>query len=58
MHKLILKCISWMSLAVLILTAFLYLAGRAEMDVVKKWMLAMTVVWFVSAAFWMWDSKK
>jgi hypothetical protein len=47
-----------MSLAVLILTAFLYLAGRAEMDVVKKWMLAMTVVWFVSAAFWMWDSKK
>jgi hypothetical protein len=58
MNKLIIKCISWLSLAALIGMAFLYLAGKADIAAVKKWMLVFTIAWFVSAAFWMWDEKK
>jgi hypothetical protein len=58
MLKMIIQWISWLSLAALIGMAFLYLAGKADIAAVKKWMLVMTIIWFASAAFWMRDDKK
>jgi purine-cytosine permease-like protein len=52
------KTIGWLSLAALILMAILYLAGTVDIAAAKKWMLILTVVWFVAASLWMWDEKK
>jgi hypothetical protein len=58
MLKMIIQWISWLSLAALIGMAFLYLAGKTDITVVKKWMLIFTIIWFSSAALWMRDDKK
>ena len=52
------KLISWISLVVLITPAILFLAGRMELDQVKLIMLISTVVWFVTAATWMWRKEQ
>lgn len=49
--------ISWLSLAALVLPSVVYLAGKMELDTVKHIMLAATVVWFASAAMWMWNTS-
>jgi hypothetical protein len=36
-----------------ILPAVLFLTGRLDLDQVKAWMLAATVVWFVATPLWM-----
>ena len=55
---LVAKLISWISLVVLIAPAILFLAGRMEdLDQVKLIMLIATVVWFVTAATWMWRKE-
>jgi purine-cytosine permease-like protein len=51
------KTIGWLSLAALILTAILYLAGSMNIGSAQRWMLILTAVWFVSAALWMWERK-
>jgi hypothetical protein len=53
MHS-ILKIVSLLSLVVLVLPSVLFLAGRMELDTVKGIMIAASIVWFVSAAGWMW----
>lgn len=53
MH-LILKIVSLLSLVVLVLPSVLFLAGRMELDTVKSIMIAASIVWFVTAAGWMW----
>ena len=53
------KIISWISLVALITPAILFLAGRMEeLDDVKMVMLISTIVWFVSAAMWMWRKEQ
>jgi hypothetical protein len=54
---LVAKLISWISLVVLIAPAILFLLGRMELDQVKVIMLIATVVWFVTAAMWMWRKE-
>ncbi len=44
---------SSLALAGTILPAVLFFAGRLELDQVKVWMLAATVVWFVATPLWM-----
>jgi hypothetical protein len=55
---LVAKIISWISLIALITPAILFLAGRMELDDVKMVMLISTIVWFVTAAMWMWRKEK
>ncbi|MBN1126527.1 MAG: hypothetical protein JXA82_16090 [Sedimentisphaerales bacterium] len=49
-----LQIISWLSLVALVVPSILYLAGSMELDRIKAYMMAATVVWFVSASLWMW----
>lgn len=58
MSKMVIQWVSWLSLAALILTAILYLVGKMDIAAVKQWMLILTVVWFVTAAMWMWKQEK
>lgn len=57
MIKTIAKPISWLSLVVLILPSLLFLMGKMEQLARVQWiMLLATIVWFVSASLWMWNS--
>ena len=56
--KQILKLISWVAIIVLILPSILFLAGKMELDMVKKIMLIATVVWFAAATPVMWNYKE
>lgn len=55
---LVVKLISWISLVAVIAPSVLFLAGRMELDQVKSIMLIATVIWFVTAAMWMWRKKE
>lgn len=56
------KVIALASLLLLTAPSVIYLAGRMDLDTVKRLMIIATVVWFISAAYWMWprasDSSK
>jgi hypothetical protein len=45
--------VSALSLAATIVPAVLFFFGRLDLDQVKAWMLAATVVWFVATPLWM-----
>jgi nitrate/nitrite transporter NarK len=53
----ILQIISLLALIALTLPSVLFLAGRLELDMVKWLMLLATIVWFVTAALWMWKDN-
>ncbi len=44
---------SAIALAGTIVPACLYVTGRLDLDAVKVWMLASTIVWFVATPAWM-----
>ncbi len=52
--RLIAKIVALTSLLLLTLPSLLYLAGRVGLDTVKPIMILATIVWFVSASYWMW----
>ena len=52
--KMTAKIIALISLIVLIVPSVMFLTGAVELDKVKLVMLIATIVWFVSAAMWMW----
>ncbi|AQQ71605.1 hypothetical protein SMSP2_01981 [Limihaloglobus sulfuriphilus] len=52
------KSAALLSLVMLIVPSLLYLSGIMELDKVKLIMGICTVVWFVSAAVWMWDKSE
>jgi len=52
--RLIAKIVALTSLLLLTLPSVFYLAGRVELDTVKWFMILATIVWFVSASYWMW----
>jgi branched-subunit amino acid transport protein len=53
----ILQFISLMALIALTLPSVNFLAGKLELDRVKWLMLIATIVWFVTAAGWMWKDN-
>ena len=53
----ILQFISLMALIALTLPSVNFLAGKMELDRVKWLMLVATIVWFVTAAGWMWKDN-
>ena len=53
----ILQFISLMALIALTLPSVIFLAGKMELDRVKWLMLVATIVWFVTAAGWMWKDN-
>ena len=55
---LVVKLISWISLVAVIAPSVLFLTGRMELDQVKAIMLIATVIWFVTAAMWMWRKEE
>jgi hypothetical protein len=48
---------SWLALAGTIVPALCFFAGRLDLNQVKAWMLAATVVWFVATPLWMERTK-
>lgn len=57
--KMTAKIIALASLILVIGPSVMFLAGAMLLDKVKLVMLIATVIWFISAALWMWkdDSK-
>lgn len=55
--KTVLQIISAIALLVVLVPACLYLAGSMDKPAMQAWMLAGTVLWFVSAPFWMGMNK-
>jgi len=53
----ILQIISLLALIALTLPSVIFLAGRLELNMVKWIMLLATIVWFVTAAPWMWKDS-
>ncbi len=53
----ILQIVSLLALIALTLPSVLFLAGRLELDTVKWLMLLATIVWFITAALWMWKDN-
>ena len=51
--KLVLKVVSYIALAALIVPPILVYLGKIELDTSKMWMLVGTVAWFMIAPFWM-----
>jgi hypothetical protein len=47
------QLISCLALAATLLPGLLFFADRLELPVVKSWMLAAAVVWFLAAPLWM-----
>ena len=52
--RLIAKIAALTSLLLLTLPSVFYLAGRMGLDRVKWLMILATIVWFVSASYWLW----
>jgi len=47
------QIISYLALATTLLPALLFFADKLELPVVKLWMLAAALVWFVATPLWM-----
>lgn len=56
--KLIAKYIALVVLLVLITPPFLYLTEKMTIEMTKNVMLVATILWFITATFWMWEGKK
>ena len=52
--RLIAKITALISLLLLTLPSVFYLAGEASLGGVKQLMILATIVWFISASYWMW----
>lgn len=51
--KSILKVVSYLCLILMLISAILTFKGTISMDDNKMYLLTLTVVWFVTAPFWM-----
>ena len=57
MLRKIAQWVSWLSLVALVAPSIIFLAGKMELDRMKTVMLVATIVWFISASLWMWNSE-
>ena len=55
--RIILQFLSLLALIALTLPSVIFLAGKMELNMVKWLMLVATIVWFVTAAGWMWKEN-
>ena len=55
--KMTARIIALASLIVLIVPSVMFLTGSVELEKVKIVMLIATIIWFVSAALWMWKDE-
>ncbi|WPJ97291.1 hypothetical protein SH580_06165 [Coraliomargarita algicola] len=55
--KAICKPISWISLLLIIIPPFLYFSNTIGEDLLKSLLAVGTLVWFVTASLWMWNSE-
>lgn len=56
--KTLLKILSALALAIVLVAPFLYLAGLLAMAPLHAWLLGATIVWFVCAPPWLWDGNQ
>lgn len=56
--KTLAQILSWIALVGTITPALFYLGGGLTLAALKTWMLASTVVWFVSVPLWMGRTDK
>lgn len=49
----IVKPVSWLSLALIVVPPILYFSGSLSQAAMNQFMLAGTFIWFISAALWM-----
>ena len=47
------QTISWLALAGTLLPACLFFVDQIDLNQVKTWILAATVVWFIATPLWM-----
>lgn len=55
--KTILKILSALALAVVLVVPFLFLVGWLAMAPLHAWLLGATIVWFVCAPPWLWKGS-
>ncbi len=55
--KTLLRIISLIGLVLVLLPAILTFAGHMDFEETKTWMVIGTVVWFVTAIFWLGKKK-
>ncbi len=53
----VLKVISYLALAMTVIPAFLVFAGTMTWDTHANLMMAGTIIWFITAPFWIRDKK-
>lgn len=51
----LLKILSTLALAVVLVAPLLYLAGGLSIASLQAWLLGATALWFVCAPPWLWD---
>ncbi|MBN2164603.1 MAG: hypothetical protein JXR25_00225 [Pontiellaceae bacterium] len=56
--KKILEIVSYLALLLVVAAPFMFYAGKWDLEQNKLWMLIATIVWFVTAAFWIGTEKK
>jgi len=57
MFNIILKVLSFLSLAVIVIEPIRFLAGQTGLEDIKLTMLIATIAWFVFATPWIWQQK-
>lgn len=55
--KTLLKILSALALATVLVAPFLYLAGALSIAPLQTWLLGATVLWFVCAPPWLWHGS-
>lgn len=50
--------VSWLSLAALVASPVLFLAGSIGLETAKRLMVAASVLWFTTASLYMWNGKE
>ena len=58
MIKKILEVVSYLALVLIVIAPIMFYSGKWDIAQNKLWMLVATIVWFVSAAFWIGTKKE
>jgi hypothetical protein len=56
--KKLLEVISYFSLIMIVAAPVMFYMGKHDLDQNMQWMLIATIVWFVSASFWIGRKKE
>ncbi|MEJ2647123.1 MAG: hypothetical protein P8016_01785 [Sedimentisphaerales bacterium] len=56
--RIIVKIVAYIGIVVLVAPSIFYLAGKMELETVKKLMVIATILWFGASAFQVWYLDK